>query len=362
MARLITNSAQSRFWMSIVCHFIAFAVTSPASAQMTGDRKLLTLVATQNLANRDAILSLEGVADISDKLTGNVNGQPWAMSWERQVDFVYDRKVNQYRSLTRQTREIGTKGGKPVENTAVEMYGTIRTSDAFYNMGPWEADRRVGTTAVPVLTIRPLSEESRGDFSNDFDPFWFFEQQGMDIHNRLTFLHQRASEPSLSKFAVSRAGNLVILDYHGPEMTSRQVFDLDQGGNQIEVEAKDSLVHVKRTFTFEKISNIWVPKLAMAWNANQQKGNINERRVTWIKNVVNSSIPEEAFAWESLGIKSGDLVRDTRTGAEYKYDEPPKPLMTRKAWTMMIVAIVASCTVGFLLFAWRRHMARRAAP
>jgi hypothetical protein len=140
------------------------------------------------------------------------------------------------------------------------------------------------------------------------------------------------------------------------------VFDLDQGGNNVEAESTSDDVHDYYAHSFQKVGNIWVPKTAIARTTNKRAGVMQEQRMTWTQNIVNEPVPESAFSLEKLAIAKGDLVRDLRSGAEYKYEGSSSPndsARIGKFWSYLLVLGLIAVMCGFLIIAWRVRTNRR---
>lgn len=343
-------------WAGLIASSVLGCWPAPASAQIRGDPELLKLVAAQYRANLEAILTWQGEAEITQKLVGKIDGQPWDLTAVQKVTFAYDRGAKKYMFLVNQVQEKGIKQGQPIKEPALMVWGGIRTPDGFYWVPEWFVNAKPGQLKRPGLQLGPPSSESPGDFSPHFDPFWYMKLYGDDMYERLMPFYDRAASENMSHVTVSRANNVVTVVLHKPEVTTnRYVFDLDQGANPVAGGGEDPIVTEHHSRTFEKVKNIWVPKTATSKSTNLKRGRVNERQVTWIKNIVNEPVPADTFSPEQVGIRQGSHVNDLRTGANYRYDVSTglkDPAANRRFWSGVAVVALVVVAASIVLGGW----------
>jgi len=343
-------------WRGVTCvALVCFCCWSnSAKAQIRGDRELLPLVASQNRANRERIQTWRGKVNITQ--TNKSLKKRSEVTTKRQVEFAYDRQAKKYMFVATQTEGQGVENGKPV--TARPMvWGAIRTPDGYYTMPEWFLDGKKGSTRRPELLLHPLSAESPGEYSPDFDPFWYMSIYGENVNDRLMGIYQHAASKSTSDISVSRSNQQITVLLKASKVgVNRYVFELDQGANLIELSGEDALVKANHKREFVQVSEIWVPKSATSRTDTGNSAEINERSLTWIENVVNEPIPPETFLPERLGIRPNDLVQDTRSGVAYRYDVSNLPEELKPKSSTRAIVLVASLLVGtglILIVGWR---------
>jgi hypothetical protein len=339
----------------------------PATAQLRGDRDLLRLVAVQHRANREAILTWQGEIEATYRVTGPFEGKDWDLTTVTRIVFACDRAANKSMFFATQNEEKGTKQGKPIQDSRRLVWGGIRTPDGFQEVLPWNMDGKEGQPKRPMLMLQPLSADRPGDFAPHADPLWYLTLQGMDVHERLMWFYD--APPSVTRhLQVSRTGNEVRLEIGNVldkrETSNTHVFDLDQGGNVVQDNGSGDVVHCTRSYSHERVAGVWVPKTAVIKNRNLKTGRMHERTMTWLKNVVNESVSDDAFSPERLAIRGGDLVRDVRSGTEYRYEESTN--VTAAAWmkkysSVLIAGALLLCTASAVLVSWRIHRGRKRA-
>jgi hypothetical protein len=332
------------------------------------------LVASEYRSNTKAIQTWRGkvryterVSDKSKKGRKDKLNEGWEdRETVTELEFAYDFAAKKYIFFATQSEQSRNKEGQARNKTGRIGWGGIRTAKGYYRVPEWRMDGNEGQVTRPSLLLQPLDSASPGDFSPDFDPLWYFRLNGDDVYERLMFFHKNAELKSMEDVAVSRERNLVTLTLGKPEKAiNKYVFDLDQGGNPIEVSGSGRAVSATDARSFVKVGTIWVPKTATARNTNIKVGRLFERKMSWLENVVNEPIPEEVFLPEKIGLRTRDLVQDSRTGIQYRYEAAalPEELIVRKRnWVPYLVFGILAAVAGILLVAWRIRRRRPTEP
>lgn len=328
----------------------------------------LTLVAKENQANRDAIRTWRGKVKITQSVTSTSHGHPVKRTTIRTVSYVYDRAANKYLFVVHQTEDKGENAGKDPKLPQQVQWEGIRTSEGFYRVHRWEGENAKGSgqkgrEARPIMTIGPPAQEKKGDLSPDFDPFLYLCVQGLDVHEWLMFLAEKGKVKGGPDLTVSRTASRISVLLDSPKVSKNlYVFDLDQGGNPVQVDGEGAGVAVQRKRTFAKVAGIWVPTSSSTTNKNSRNGDVNEAHVEWIENVVNEPTPEGAFTLDKVGIQPGDRVNDSRNGIHFKYDPEknlPELQPEKRPWTAIIIASVLAAAALLLLGGWWLRRKRR---
>jgi hypothetical protein len=319
-------------------------------------------VAAQNRVNCDAIVTWQGEVEVVQRCAETIAGQPCDLTTRTKVTFAYDRVAGKYMFLATQVEKKGTKQGQTVNDSGRVVSGGIRTPDGFYEVPEWYADARKGQLRRAELFLGPRSTESPGDFSPHFDPFWYLKLYKADVHDRLMFFLENAGLKAMSDNRVSRDRNLVtVVLGEPPGATNRYVFDLDQGANVVALGGADPEVKEEHSRSFEQVQGIWVPKTTTSKNTNLRTGMVHERKVTWLRNVLNEPLPAEAFSPEQVSVRQGDFVHDRRSGVDYRYDKSgPGDLGWRiKYRSALVVAALGLGSTCILLAGWLIRRRRR---
>lgn len=338
------------------------------TAQITGDRELLRLVAVQNRANRDAIITWSGSLQESQHLVGRFGTDDVDLVREWQVDYSFDRVRRLYAVRYRQLRESGKKNGQPFTDDTLVTWGAIRLPDVFLRVPHWREPVAPDDRPMrPDLVLCNLADERKNIMSPDFDPFHFFMIISSDTHDRLMAFYKASLDPARQPIPtlVERKGNLVSVRIGIEPVTELSVFDLDQGANPVEIDGKGSNHRNVIKTSFVQVSGVWVPATASIVSRHNS-GPQSDRTLTWTSNNINKDLDEHAFSPTWLGIRKGDKVRDKRTGAEYLYDEETDPLTPprrSRTWVYAVVGGAGLLTLLLMLagWRWRRRTAQEAA-
>lgn len=308
---------------SLVAALILMILQPAACAQIVGDIELLKRVAVESRANRDAIQTWQGEAELKTRFIAKVDGGGSDITRLSRVEFAYERATNRLMYLHTQTEEKGTKGKEIVADTQVSSWGRITTDDMEYSVQPWRGDLKGRAQSRPVLVLEARSKQKRGEFGPEFDPFLSLEVQGLDVYQRLMGFYDHAAELKRGKTTVAQTDNRVVLSFDTGSIQSRYVFDLAKGANPVEVETADKNIKRFATRQFQRVNGIWLPSRASATYKAETQGIETELTIVFTNHVLNKSIPAEEFIPEKLGIRKGDLVRDRRTGIEYPFEGSP---------------------------------------
>lgn len=205
-------------------------VAAPATAEVTGDLAVLPLVAERHAANKDALRTWRGKADVRFEYFA-----PGQKSYERaithDVEFVLDRVSRSWRWRIRSNGGVTMGIEDPVKRPrpSLEQRGLVH-----------------GDTFAEVLAV-PLGQKPfrvairhRGDGADRgapspmrFDPMHWLENAENDLAARARFFHDQAKDVQ-SRFVVRRDEDLVTVEgEEGPPggATNRYVIDLSKGAS-----------------------------------------------------------------------------------------------------------------------------------
>jgi len=129
-------------------------------------------------------------------------------------------------------------------------------------------------------------------------------------------------QPGINGIKIIREGDNVTIDHSLRDITQFYTVSLSQGCNPISFETNNSGSTWAYRWTYENIDGIWLPK---TWteSVHQKDQRDEDRKVTFVENVVNQPVEATAFAFPSLGVKPGDQVQDRRINPprQYNYEE-----------------------------------------
>jgi hypothetical protein len=337
---------------------LAILAPAPSYAQLSGDPELLRLVAVENRANRESILTWRCEAHFVTRHVENSPRLKADLTQHCHGEFMYDRRTNRFMFVRTRTLEKGLRDGKPVDDSRPLTWGTIVTEDEVFVALPYHG-RDKDEPLKPFLKIDEPSKHQRSSITGpDLDPFAYLEVQDFDVYKRLMAFHATATEPWPGSRTVRREGNRIALEMKTNGI-GRYVFDLDQGANPTEVLAEGQGIKTHSVREFAKVDGIWVPRSDTSTYQNGQQGRSVEVTVNFTKHVLNKPLPADAFAPERLGIRKGDLVRDARTRVEYRFEGTPGLGLAGllKTWKPLVVlgCLVLALIVCLIGWRWRRR-------
>jgi hypothetical protein len=321
------------FFISV--EIIIFAAP-PAWALLEGDPELLRITAKAQTENRDRIESWQGQAQVETSRE-DVNG---VMHREKSLyDFVFSRKYDatkwKWTGQERYIREDLLNGeDPPSENWQYNTTTEMRKGNAFYVCAPhvitYEGERQ------NTLVIWPREKSQDGVYSYSFDPMWYLTGKmtagGDDLPEMLLIFYRRANNPKFAPdtvLKVSRKDNLVVFEtnYKNESMyvVNRHTFDLSKGGSVMEYYAESNSGTEQRRWTYEQQDGVWIPKTFVFSHTLKAPGFLGltkrTRKVNFVYNILNQSIPSSEFSIKSLGLKNGGRISDRRTKHSLIYHE-----------------------------------------
>jgi len=347
---------------------------SPGGRGVQDNIDLLQMVAEAHRANKEQIRTWRGHVGVETHVTDSDPESP-SYHMEASVVFVLDRQKQAERSnwTTREFTYIdiakgaGRHGMLVVENMMVKDGAYYR-----YSYDP-EADKNSDKPIKRGVAIQAASARPRGGTAPlNFDPMYWFSFDGGDLASLLDAYCKWAKAGSkVSSVAVSRDGDLVVLESRIGEVLNRHAVDLQKGGNLVAYDAVAGSAQAFRCkYQYEKMAGAWVPKRVTIESTRQGSEGRRHRThtVVFTDNVVNEPIAEEEFSLVKLGVRRGDQVSDTRSrviytiqGEEYPLPEPVDYAEgLRRPWTRFIMGIgTGLCVLVLAIVVWLGRRSRK---
>lgn len=303
-----------RISAGLIC-FFGFSLGG-GIANAADDKELLLLAAKASESNRASIKTWQGQVEINDTNIGSVSGLESNFTTTSTIHFYYDREKGKL-LYTRKFSQEGIKLGVK-QRGQIYFSGGLRSPEGYFSVPYWSPEDPKGISR-PVLVIGKSSDEKTGRMGRDFDPFVFFELLTREDLSTVFKAFYNRPEGSPRIYSVKRVGDIVTLYVSVNKSIGFNQFEVDlaRGGNPISVKSEDPLVHGTYLREFEKIDNVWVPKIASSkYECNKpQVTKTSETR--WISNIINRPLADDVFSLENLGMSRGDTVIDGR-GVEQK--------------------------------------------
>lgn len=296
--------------------FVLVCAASDPSHAMEGDIEALKLGTDVSQANLEQLRTWQGLAVVEDRQAGE--GQP---SWRAQgtIEFVLDRdrKATRWNSTWRN----GTVGDEAKrQGLCEEISRGIVIEDAFYYLHVPKQSPKEQYTAL-VLPLTQIEHATRR--TQHFQPLDFFAATGLTPAKSFQFYYDNrdAATKGAVQRLVKRQQNLIVMELKDSQGHERFEADLNVGANWTRIENENAREGSSELFAigYEKAGDVWVPKSYSYKHRELRDAKIvNEwaREVRWTKNVVNASIDQIEFSLPKLGLRQGDIIRDTRTKSE----------------------------------------------
>ncbi|OHB75054.1 MAG: hypothetical protein A2Z25_12410 [Planctomycetes bacterium RBG_16_55_9] len=197
-------------WTRPVIFVISAAILINAqecSGAIKGDIELLRLVATAHQANRAAIDTWQGHANIESTLA-DANGIILQDTFS--VDFLSDcrREVTRWTWTQdeRHVREGFAIDGQPISKTVSEPFSAMTTRAGYYRHAPRITTRE--GERLHTLVILPPERARRSSYSDSFNPMWYLTghiTKGTDdLVQRLVFLYRRVKNDGATDIITTR--------------------------------------------------------------------------------------------------------------------------------------------------------------
>lgn len=339
---------------------------SSAEAQIRGDEELLRLVASGHQANVERIRSWRGSVQLTDTSIQEGGPKLYKVS---QVEFAYDRiqkamRWNRYYKDFVRTEADGTVNHPNFKSTC----GMLKAGTLYrlLDLSKGIEKNKIG----PTVTV---SSEGLGlgPVSEDFDPMYWFTDHGQPLEDRFKFFYTNSKKEGFDHWQVTRHDNRVIMEYikegNGGigKFMNRYEVDLSQGCNLVAYDASEPSVTEKWRLSFTSTAGVWVPK-RISYECVHIKSSRVAREMEWIENVVNEPLSSAEFELETLGVKSGDRVYDTRIDSEHAFKSPDVRTKASKSlgrfYFLITITLLIAGIALFLIARRIRGVRRRGQP
>jgi hypothetical protein len=293
-------------------------------ASWRGDRELLRLVRDGCQANAERVYTWCGRAEVT---THTDNRGYDHRQIKSEVEFAYDRQrqATRWNWLTAED-VIETNGKKRASKP--QFVNKLLKDGRVHRFGPYDTVRKA---RVYTLNIDAAGGFRPVNTSDDFDPMVFLRSpvgtHAQPIVDMLDYYYKHGEIPDVD-MEVTRKDDKVALQLVDSSIVRIYEFDLSQGCTLISYRGSDPEVTVTWKYEYEEIDGAFVPKRITYGNENRtgDKPTKRVRDVYFLQNTVNRPVPESEFAFERLGVQSGDLISDRLIGVTYAYKEtPPLP-------------------------------------
>jgi beta-lactamase regulating signal transducer with metallopeptidase domain len=296
--------------------------------RITGDVELLKTVALQNLANEESIRTWQGEAIVTREATRGAQTRDFSKT---EVEFVLDNSRGALR-YNKQTVDISlVVDGQKHRHPEAGFHSGMIKEDRFYRYSVLEFPPNA---TFHRLGIHPQLYGMRQMEWFGFDPRYYMTNRGITVHDRLMSLYNNADNPRSGNWIVTIDGALVTVKTwfgEGNRDLNLYVFDMLKGGNMVRcIVSNPGRVEISYSMEYEQKEGVWVLKSYESvhdWSTDDISGSIRDR-IEWTRNVVNETVPDEQFSFESMGVKPGDVVIDMVKRERYTYRGEAGPART----------------------------------
>lgn len=337
-----------------------------------GDAQKLQEIHQGWTSNNASIVTWKGKALSVDQNSGGAMGTTSATL----LDFSFSSNGNQLKVSA--STDHASSGGR------IDKYERLRTKDSYIVSGPYnDSDPTEFARHSRVISIGPLSDESNGAFSPDFDPLLYMNTfYGRDAMEMVKMLYDNRNSSNTDGVSVTVDGSLVTIAIPSGDSSFQYVFDLSKSGAPVEYRSASwptgSGDH--QISTYQMVDGIWLP-LKTTIETRKSSGRSRVRDINWSEHHVNMPIPSDVFSLASIDKSSGNLIVDKRTHSQsmYKQEEFVRKYKDRVAvardsrvdnvgappsttWSfarmLLILANILVVAVLFVLWIFRRRLAR----
>ena len=145
----------------------------------------------------------------------------------------------------------------------------------------------------------------------------------------------------------------------------------DQGNTPVHFEMRypnpetkqfDPTPHDPVQVTWTRVSNVWVPE-QMTWVVNWSNGESERREVSFIWESVNEPVPEDRFDRQTIPLKPGTVVGDSRLDPGHPIvietipdtSQSSNQIPERSNWWLFIISANVAVFIVIVFIAWYRR-------
>lgn len=337
---------------------VAGAFCGSYAMALDGSVELLREAAERHRVSRASLATWTGAATIEDKL---YLGSQLLQSQLSRVSFAHDAARGALRWNRHVEEAVQYIDGQARPADVATTTAGLLKDGVFTATDLLERDGKRQMTAL----VYGSEHASFGPVSDTFNPMLFFGLNGEDLTAallRFVVVAERNGEDGLT---VTLEGSRMVLDSVFAIGFNKYVVDLAQGANLVEYNAVTGPMTTDYEITYANLDGVWVPSVFTYTNGDDRR--VAKRIVQWTESVVNGDVNDDDFALYRLGIQSGDLIRDTRSGTIVRFEPASVPAAAPAAdersakgrWLALVAvnALIALICVGFFVVKYRRAKA-----
>ena len=304
----------------------SFADVKPPAPQAPGAKSvgslrdnldLLRYVVMTNSQNKAKIHTWQGTATVESRETYEkmTSGQDYYAT----VQFVFDRTKKSVRWNETLEKLANIRQGHEEPQPVPQIANGMMTPEGLYRLGRYDEPGNRARRPLELTIYSPSDSSERMEPQRyDFNPLYYLDTFRGDVARDLSAYAGWADGPGMAGMKVIREGDHVTIDMGTNESFNRYTLSLSQGCNPVGCGAADPGMTSEWRWTYELQDGIWLPK---SWTETVHAKNSREeqRKVTFVENLVNRPVEPAAFSLPRLGLQRGDNVRDQRTGPTSGY-------------------------------------------
>lgn len=286
---------------------------------------LLRYIVVTNAQNRAKIQTWQGKAAVQCR--SDYGSQTTGQDYSATVEFVFDRARKSTRWNTTLDKWAKIVRGVDRPEPVPQILSGMITPQGLYRFGsdgsPGNPAKRPMTLTITSLGPWPMGQVQPDQF--DFIPTFYYSRNEThgDLIESLQSCLGSASTPYMAAVKIIREGDQVTIDMDSGRNTSFYTVSLSQGCNPIAAEMTGFDSEQKFHWTYDLRDGVWLPKTWSRTYVEKKNGRNESRKVTFVENRINQPVESAAFSIRSLGLKSGDNIRDERVDPmnQYPYDD-----------------------------------------
>ena len=284
-----------------------------AHGGVKGDLELLRAIVKGHQANFERIRTWRGSASVRHFMSRGPDYRVWET---HAVTFAYCQQASARRWNWRRLSVRRQKDGQK-EHLPEAVRNIMVKGDSWYQYHDHDLSKE-GPNPLSILSANRMTPNN---MSIDFDPVGFFRPAGEVLHTRVMFFVENATSPKLET-EVTRQGDLVTLEDRLRGVVNRYVFDLSKGCNVVAYHGGSCDSASDWRYEFGLVGGAYVPtslEIEIRNKTNEGETRVIGRETVFSENVVNVPLDPDEFSLASLGLRTGDRVKDVRLGLRYTY-------------------------------------------
>jgi hypothetical protein len=354
LIRDATPCAQLVFLVDLIVCVLA---AGPAFGQIRGDTEALAEVARRHRANKERITTWQGRVRVSSTSAWPDRAERSEISETASVEFVWDVTSERKRWNWKWESASSRDRDQPPQHHDMGVESGVVKDGAYYWLRTPDRSKPCTIIIYPASEAAPVTSSP---FTSVLDPEFWLGHLGRKTDKYFQHLYDGRKSAGIASWLVTRNGEMVVTELKDDTMgVRRSEVSLAEGGNLTSFVSRNRAVEEEWIWSYEQVAGVWVPKEISVRHEQKSPRATTTRKMTWLKNVVNKPVTDEAFSLAAMGAQELDVVSDQRSGVQFvlsatdiaKEAEPAAASKSRSwLFTLIVVMVLLVLVLAAFLF------------